>query len=73
MRLLAERVHWSNEDKDLRKIAMQCITCFRSGENLLTMVLENEVTHLPKFREIGEEIPIELVGRVLNKGSKSNS
>ncbi len=67
MRLLAERLHWPNKDEDLRNKAKQCITCFRSGKNLSSMISENEVNHLPKFREIGAEIQIDFVWPVVSQ------
>ncbi len=67
MRLLAERVFWPNKEKDIKNKAKQCITCFRSGKNLNSVIPENEVNHLPKFREVGEEVQIDFIGPVLNE------
>ena len=64
MRVLTGRVYWPSKEKDLNKKVKQCITCFRSGKNLDSIISGYEVNRLPKFREVGEAVQIDFVGPV---------
>ena len=57
----------AEQGKDIKNKAKQCITCFRSGKKLNSVIPENEVNHLPKLREVGEEVQIDFIGPVLKK------
>ncbi len=67
MRLLAERVWWATKDKDIKEKAKNCITCFRSGKSLKTVLPESETNKLQEFSEIGEEIQFDFVGPLYNE------
>ena len=67
MREICQRVHWETKSKDIAAKANNCLTCFRSGKNLKTLIPKTEKNSLPVSKTVGEQVQIDFAGPFINE------
>ena len=71
MREICQRVHWESKNKDIAAKASNCLTCFRTGKNLKTMLPKTKKNALPESKTVGEQIHIDFAGPFVNEKGKN--
>ena len=69
---MAESVFWPNKDKDIENKDKSCVTSFKSGKNLKTIIPVSEVNRDGnRVRLLGKSVQLDFVGPfVTNTGKK---
>ena len=67
MREICQRVQWESKEKDIAAKANNCLTCFRSGKNLKTMIPKTEKNPLPSSKTVGKQVQIVFAGPFVNE------
>ena len=70
MREICQRVHWESKKEDIAAEANNCLTCFRSGKNLKTMIPKTGRNPLPSSKTVGEQVQISFAGTFVNEKGK---
>ena len=70
MKELCERVPWETKEKDNAEKANNCLTCFRTGKNLKSMLPKTEINSLPNCRKVGDEIQTDFAGPFFDERGK---
>ncbi len=71
MKELCERVHWESKERDIAEKANNCLTCFRTGKNVKSMLPKTEINVLPNCRKVSDEVQIDFAGPIfVEKGKK---